>query len=152
MKVQTKNPLISIVLGGLIVLIGILFHFNQKSFTESAKEAKGVVIDIKEKYVSSNNESLHQSSRNSQNNNKEYFPIIKYKTKAGDEVTFTSIRGSRNINSYKIGEEVTVLYDPKQPIRARLKTKAMNYESFIFAGVGVLFIVFGIFKYKKRKE
>jgi Protein of unknown function (DUF3592) len=47
------------------------------------------------------------------------FPVVRYRTGEGREVTFTAAQGARPA-AYHPGEEVTVVYDPRRPDRARI--------------------------------
>jgi hypothetical protein len=69
-------------------------------------------------------------------------PVVRFETQDGRTVEFESATGSNM--APKVGEEVTVLYDPLRPEEAKLSlgsTFRFRSQTFVIVGVLALFVV-----------
>lgn len=98
--------IIFLVVGLGIMAGGGFFYKDAKKFLESSEEAQGVVL-------------RNEYSRSGDSGS--YYPIIKYETGSGQEVTFRGNVGSSPA-SYSPGEKVDVLYKSEKPTNARIKS------------------------------
>lgn len=118
---------------GLIFLLvaGIIAYFRF-DFLKRAIKTEGVMTDFilsKGKYRS-------------------YRPVVKYKTLNGKEQSFTNLVGHRP-NPYKVGDRVTVFYDPVNPSHAIIGTFfSLWLFPFIFGIIGAIFTIVGIIVWK----
>lgn len=147
MKTNFKSPWISIVLGIAAIGFTAFTYFQKDKFLDKAMDAKGIVVDVyaKEPSLSDKNDGEYQT---------EYCPVIAFTTAAGDSVRFKSGTGSYYFDTYKVGKEVDVIYDPENPADASIKTskEANKWQSMMFGGSGLLMIGIGIFGVIKRKR
>ena len=70
------------------------------------------------------------------------FPVVRFETQDGTTVEFESGFGT-NIPP-RVGEEVTVIYDPSRPQEAKVtvgSTLRFRPKMFVVAGVAALFVV-----------
>ncbi|AWK06744.1 DUF3592 domain-containing protein [Flavobacterium crocinum] len=133
----------SIVGAGL--LAGAVYSYSsKKAFLEKAEKAQGTVIEM-----------IARRSDNSTT----YCPVVNFKTKAGQEITFTSSVSS-NPPSYSVDETVEVLYDPAEPKEASINGFAtlwlvpliLGILGTIFFLIGSLAFLFGYLKNKKKQN
>ena len=130
------------VLGAVFLVVGVWTFFSTRSFIATAARADGVVIDLE----------LSRSDDSST-----YYPIVAFRTQDGQEIEYQSNTGT-NPPSFRVGESVTVLYDPQDPYDARIEAfSELWLFSIIFGSVGLVFfgvfagtVVFGM--RRKRKE
>ncbi len=129
---MTQNELY-LVLGvnGLIsftmLVIGIISYIRTKKFLNRAVETRGIVIDKAFKGSSEGGGGM-------------YSPKIKFTDRMGKELEFTE-NWSSNRPDFKIGDEVIVLYDPANPVKARRGGKKWKFffVAWLIGGLGILF-------------
>lgn len=114
---------------GLGMLAGAGYWASRTQvFVDRAGAAPGKVIDL-------------EQSRSS--NSTTYYPVVKFKTKSGQERTFRSSSGS-SPPSYSVGESVGVLYDESEPSDARIRSFfALWGGPVILGGLGSIFFLIG---------
>lgn len=114
--------------GMLIVSFFILA--NTRSFMAGALEAPGKVIDLERSRSSSSSST--------------YRAVVEFTTATGKRIEFTSGVGS-SPPSHRVGEAVTVLYDPAEPQSARIKSFFQLWFGFLLVfGMGVVFAAIGL--------
>jgi len=121
--------LIGVAIFGLVGLLSLYAAWrmaaNTRAFQRTAAHASGVVTSLKE-----------EASRNKDGSTSHaFYPIIKFQTPDGKNVTFTSDTAV-DPHEYPVGEPIKVLYDPANPQQVRL-------DSFDSLGAGP--ITLGIF-------
>lgn len=80
-----------------------------------------------------------------------YAPVFTFRDARGRDYTVTSSTG-QNRAAYERGEEVTVLYDPADPERARIHSfTQMWLLPTIFGSAGVAFLIVGLVMRPKRR-
>lgn len=102
-------PVIFGLVGSVFVVIGLRSGAALRRFRRTAERAPGVVLDL-----------VLQLSGGRQDPSWLYFPIVRYSLADGRVVDFKSPQGSAPAAVRK-GQQVTVLYDPANPINARLE-------------------------------
>lgn len=125
-----KNKLPGLV-GGIFLFIGIcmlisaiIAYVNNVSFIETAEKTNGVVTEL----------ILRKSA---------YYPVIQFRTTTNEVINFNSPVGSLP-PSYRVGEEVTVFYDPANPYSATLNGFWSKWTvSIILSFLGVIFSFLG---------
>jgi len=119
------------VLGGMGLLIwGLSYYASAKTFLANASEAKGTVtgFDRWEGATSSHSDDIR-------------YAIIVFKTADGKEVRFKG-PSQEWASSYKSGDAVEVLYDPKNPDNAKIDSfMGLWFAPAMLCGVG-FFAVF----------
>jgi hypothetical protein len=131
---------------GIGMLVGSFFIFsNTTSFIRRAEQAEGKVIDL-------------ERSRSSSSSSSTYRPVVEFTTATGKRIEFTSSVGS-SPPSHRVGEPVTVLYNPADPQSARIKSFFQLWFGFlivcfmglVFAAIG-LSMIFVRARGRKRSE
>ncbi len=117
----------------LVVGLGMLaaaayWASRVEQFARAARVAHGTVIKL---------ERSHSGSSSS------YYPIVKYQTEGGEEITFRSSFGS-NPPSHRVGEAVIVLYDGSDPHAARIRSFFSLWGGATIVGaIGAVFTLVG---------
>ncbi|GAB3933936.1 DUF3592 domain-containing protein [Larkinella terrae] len=111
--------------GLTLVGIGYFIFRKRRNLTRNGIAAKGIVI------------GLHRMERH------EYplAPSIRYQTTDGREVIFHSSEG-RNPPKYRVGDEVTLYYDPKDFQHVQLAGDYLMV--YVFAGMGAVFLLLSV--------
>lgn len=91
-------------MGAIFLAVGVGVGITTVSFVSDAKRADGVVIDL----------AWHSSGKSGMT----AAPVVRYDVD-GKAYEFTSSMSSKP-PAYKVGEQVTVLYDPAEPSEGRL--------------------------------
>jgi hypothetical protein len=118
--------------GGLATSFGIKSAIDTKSFLATATPAQGTVIDLNKRSSTTKNRTTYT-----------FYPVVKFTTKLGEPTTFESNAGS-NPPSFTKGQQVEVLYDPKNPKSAMINTWFDIWGfSAILTGVGSTFVLSG---------
>jgi hypothetical protein len=120
---------------GLGMLGGSFFIFSSTSrFIAGATEAEGKVIAL----------DRSQSSSSSGSSSTTYRPVVQFTSGTGKRIEVTSNVGS-NPPSHRVGETVTVLYDPGDPYSARIKSFFQLWLGLLIVFfVGLVFAAFGL--------
>jgi hypothetical protein len=115
--------------GGAIALgAGVLLGVRTVKFERRAIRASGVVIDNVANMDGSQNQVC-------------YYPKIRFRTNEGLDVTFISSSGN-NDSGFRVGEAVTVLYDPQRPTRAVIDSFWSRWGlSVILIGLGLVALI-----------
>jgi hypothetical protein len=120
---------------GVGVFAGGIYTIQQtRRFLQTAVETPGVVT-----------ENLWRESRSSARSiSWSFYPRIRFRTSDGQEIVFVSDTGS-SPPSYRVNQPVTVLYDPRQPDHASIKSfMELWMLSAILCGLGTIFTSLGI--------
>jgi hypothetical protein len=117
------------VLGLAILAFGVYFIFDTISFVNrSATTAEGTVVEVERKFLREGTIIV---------------PTVTFVTEEGRSIVFTSNTGRGGWKD-RIGESVTVRYDPADPTNAKIDSFYQLWGlSAIFFGIGGMFIVFG---------
>ena len=140
MKSKKNAKLVKLVFFGfgfIWIAFGAFFFIDAKFFSSKGYEATGTVVDLKKV------RRLSTSSSGSTSHVTTYYPVVRYQTKEGKNVTFTSLSGSYPA-PYKRGDRVTILYDPENLKRARIKSfSSMWLAPILGFGIGGILFVTG---------
>jgi hypothetical protein len=119
---------------GVGMLLGSFFIYNNTSnFIAGASEAKGKVIAL----------DRSRSNSGSGSSSTTYRPVVEFTSGTGKRIEFTSNVGS-SPPSYRVGEPVTVLYNPADPSSARIKSFVQLWFGFLIVFLlGLVFAVVG---------
>lgn len=120
--------LIFAVVGGAIAVTGIRSARASRAFEQVAKRAEGELVDVRYETVGSPGDSSRRS-----------IPVVRFTLPDGRTVQTEARMGTSSGFNLK-GSEVTVLYDPADPRRARI-------EGFMTGGgplVGGCMVAFGL--------
>jgi hypothetical protein len=110
--------------------VGIIFAVLTEAFVRSAIETNGKIVDL---FPAFNQEDRTTS----------YAPIFSFITTDGRTYTITS-NTSSNPPEFSPGQNVAVLYDPRNPSHARLKSTVQLWlVSLICAPLGAFYAVLG---------
>ena len=114
---------------GLAMLAGAAYWASRvEQFARAASRAPGTVVKI---------ERSHSGSSSS------YYPVVRFRTAAGQDITFRSSFGS-NPPSHAVGEEVEVLYRESDPGEARIKSFfGLWGGATIIGSIGAVFALVG---------
>jgi hypothetical protein len=123
--------------GFIWIAFGAFFFIDAKFFSSKAYKGTGTVVELKKV------RRLSTSSSGSPSHVTTYYPVVRYQTKNGKNVTFTSSSGSYPA-PYKRGDRVTILYDPENPRKARIKSfSSMWLAPILGFGIGGILFVTG---------
>ena len=121
--------------GFIWIAFGAFFFINTKFFSSKSYRAAGTVVELKEVQRSSTSTSKSSSIS--------FYPVVRYETEGGKHVSFTSSSGSYP-SPYKRGDRVTVLYDPKNPQKARIMSfRSMWLAPVLCFGIGGIMLLTG---------
>jgi len=99
------------VISVVILIVGLFFVSQTLIFLNSCLETNGVVVDIHWRTSTSGGQTKLNAH-----------PVIQFVDKrTGNTYNFTGVNGS-NPPAYSIGQEVEILYDPKNPTQATVKS------------------------------
>ena len=133
MKSKKTAKLVKLVFFGfgfIWIAFGAFFFIDAKFFSSKAYKATGTVVELKKV------RRLSTSSSGSTSHVTTYYPVVRYQTKNGKNVTFTSSSGSYP-SPYKRGDRVTLLYDPENPQKARIESfSSMWLAPILGFGIG----------------
>jgi Protein of unknown function (DUF3592) len=148
------NPILFIVpalfggVGLLLLLIGLLVFLRKRAFLSKAATVPGTVVALLTQ--AQRDLSLDPELRNVGLNPTQYdvevsfFPLVRFQTKQGQTVEFRSSVGSTS-PAYFVGQQVTILYDPANPIKASISSfGSLWLSSLLLFGVGSLFTAIGV--------
>ena len=122
----------------LAIGIGLLFasykiNAHEASFRTTAVKATGQVVDL-----------IAKSSSGSGKSSTTYAPKIQFADAMGHSVTFVSSVSS-NPPSYKPGDSVPILYQPKTPENAQVDSWFSRWGGVVIAGgIGAVFSLVGV--------
>lgn len=131
------------VVGLLAIALGVYLGMERADFLETALNADGTVIKLHERrsddsYV--------------------YYPVVEFKLPGSDDVLSFEHDSGSNPPSYRVGEQVQVLYNPRNPRNAIIDAGLFNWFGPGIASVlGLIFVAVGIssikqwIKHKKLK-
>lgn len=129
MKTSTKTNIIRVVFAFVsIVSLALAIYLGQQQYTlqREGLTTTGTVIRIIETYDSEHGTMYH--------------PEIRFKTHKGGSITFESSVSSSH-SSYRVGDEVPVIYHPDRPQDAHINTLFQRFFAF---GMALIFaLVFG---------
>jgi len=144
--------IVGIILAGIgVVLIGLggFIFAREQYFVRSAEQAVAVVTD---------NESVNYTGNVNEMGIQHYYcSVFEFQTTDGQTISFKETEGKLNstgcgdLNSapdYKVGEEVLVYYDPRDPVNSvQIPKLVKKYYSWAlaFALVGLLVASLGAF-------
>lgn len=120
-------------IAALMLLIAGISSFSAISKMSREASAPGVVVEILEKqYVDDETDVISTY----------YYPVVEFTARDGKSRSVQMSEGS-NVPSHEVGEEVTVLYEPEHPLKARIKSAESTALMFILPGItGILGIGF----------
>ena len=118
---------------GLVLFAGAGFAaFYQQRKYANRKTVEGEVIAMESEIYNPGSPGI-------------YCPVVRFHTPDGAEYEFQSEHGSRP-SMYKVGQKVTVLYDPADPQRAAIRSQVGRWLVPIVMGfLGLGFLCGGCF-------
>ena len=125
--------------GFLLGAIAFFFLIRTRTFLSTAQEVQGTIT---------------QMVYHSDSDGGGYAPVFTFRTITGQEISASENLYS-NPPQFKVGQIVTVLYDPENPNRARIK-KGFNlyfvpgllgFLGLVFGCIGVIFLGIQIYKF-----
>jgi uncharacterized protein DUF3592 len=130
------------IISGVFSTIGVgmlagsfLIFANTRSFISRAAEAPGKVIEL---------ERSRSSSSGSYSSSSTYRPVVEFNSATGKRIEFTSSVGT-NPPSHRVGDPVTVLYNPADPQSARIKSFFSLWFGFLIVfALGLVFAAIGL--------
>jgi len=116
-------------LGVIFIFIGLLTAGSARRFLATALSAEGRIVDYTEDRDLDDEQTM-------------YTPVIEFTTAGGQVQRFSA--GVSSSSKPRVGRQVTVLYDPTRPERARLRSWAALWMlPAIFIGLGAVLAVLG---------
>ena len=130
-----------------LIGLGLMFFSfkamsSTRAFVAGAEKSEGTVVRLFRSTASGSSAGA-------------YRPVVKFTTASGQTIIFTSSFGS-DPPKYSEGQRVEVAYLPSSPQRAKINDSSLWFGEMVFAGFGVLFMLFGglpiVFDIRKRKR
>ncbi|HVZ40110.1 MAG TPA: DUF3592 domain-containing protein [Candidatus Kapabacteria bacterium] len=116
-------------LGGLLVLLGAFVFLRTRRPEGRTQRSSGVVIDQEEE---------------EDDGSTVYSPIVKFTAHDGTETTFTDAFASYPA-LYKVGEQVDVMYDPRNVRNARIASGLRRHlPAIILVVLGAALLIVGL--------
>ncbi len=100
-----------LVIAGVLLAVAVWLGLRTRAFVASAWNADGTVVAVER----------GEGSKRRNRSVPHYYPTVRFSTITGEEVAFVSEVGS-NPAAHKVGDRVTVLYDPHHPEDARIRS------------------------------
>lgn len=123
-------PLLFFVVGSLLVYFGIRQRLALRRFQRRATWTTGTVTEVRSRWVSSrDSDGMFM-----------YFPVVRFTRPDRHEVETEVFSGSSPAPAHR-GDTVTVLYDPRRPVRARID----NFWADGTLVIAVLVVIGGLF-------
>lgn len=120
--------------GALFVAIGVHSLRARRSFQRRADRALGQVTELR----------WHDIARGPGRVSTVAFPVLRFQTPDGRTLEVESLSG-RNPAPARVGQQVTVLYDPHDPTQAALDGDAVSSVLFVgFIILGAFFMLSGL--------
>lgn len=123
-------PLGIALVGAFFFVTGIVLTRRERAFQRVAVDAQGVVTGFERRRITRRRFGTVSRAYHD-------FPVVRYTTREGREVQFTSPIGT-SPRIHREGQTVPVLYDPSNPTDARLASGLMRY------GLSLFFLLFGL--------
>ena len=122
-----------------LLIVSVNSYQSTRAFVGDASTAEGTVVE----FVESRSESSSSRSGPTAFVSVTYRPIVKFTTKGGESIEFTS-RSGTNPPSYSKGEKVGVLYSETQPQKAEIHGFMELWGGALFSGIlGAVFFLIG---------
>jgi hypothetical protein len=119
---------VMILMGLVFMAVGIFFGRDSIELRNNGRQATGEVVDI-------------DTSRGSKGGTT-YAPVVRFTPVEGDPITF--VGKVHSSSRPRIGEQVRVLYDPRDPGGAQIDSfEQMWLFPMVFGGVGFLVLAIG---------
>jgi|GEM_PF-1250276 len=129
---MTEYQTFGFLLAGIIFIL--IAHVKLRDFSKYQKKGirtKGIVEDLIKEY-------------GKRETNYFYYPVIYYQTNEGREIQKKYHLGT-NPASYKIKQEVEVIYLPENTSEYIINDARSRYIYYAFAGLGVIVFLIGLF-------
>jgi hypothetical protein len=131
--------LIFIIVGMVVMIIGVVLFIKEKNFLKNCSSTIGTVIGISKRI-----------SRSSNGRRTYYHPIIQFQTFNSTEELKSSV--GTNPCSYKVGDQVEILYAADNPKKAQLNKFIYKWcASLVLGIIGFVFIAFACTFFLLRK-
>ena len=131
--------IVFIIVGLIFAGIGFYFIFDTKNFREIAEQTQGKVVGYES----------HESRSSKGGTTTMYNAVVEFNHR-GDTYRFKGSIGSSNM-PYEVGEMVPVLFMADDPHNARIRTNLRYVLGGIFAGLGTIATVVGLFTFQTDK-
>lgn len=136
MKNSGKGTIITLILGLPFFIFGLKELYQVSKFVARGEKTNGVIVAMKK----------HQGVGG------KYFPLVRFQTKDGKTIDFTPGNGS-NPPMYKLFDRVPVIYDSAYPEAAAINSFIEIWLGpIIYAGLGMLLLIFSGFQWVKLKS
>ena len=132
---QMLTKILILVTGIIFVVVGVYVYTNGEKLKKNCKEeATAVVVEIQSRIDSS-----------SDNDTWEYYPILEYKV--GDKTYQVEGPASHNENKYKVGQEVSILYNANNKKEYLIQGEKSHHKllSIVFVAAGIITFILGIY-------
>lgn len=128
----------AITLGALFTIINIIFLVRQIVNFKGAKKTIGIITNVESR--PGMRKMDYHSTRNTL-----YKPTVRFQTDDGRIIDYTP-QISASWNNYQVGDNVPVIYNPKQPEKAAIGTTAIRWLPYLVIGfIGGMFMMVGAF-------
>lgn len=127
-----------ILLAGLVIAaLGVIIVRQNRRLTRTGQRVTGTVVDLR----------WHSHATQNGGGYTTYHAVLAFRTRDGREVEAVTRNGGRKIIAHP-GEQVPVVYDPRQPTRAEIDTRAGRAAWWppLVAVAGLALTVYGVYR------
>ena len=132
--------LLLLILGGLVFTVSGGYGVRQdRRLTRTGQQVPGTVVGLRWNY-SINRDAPASGSR-------VCYPVLAFRTLDGHDVQTASRVGSSKVIA-QTGDQVTVLYDPRNPARAEINTSAgrATWLPYLITVAGLAVLGYGVYR------
>ena len=115
------EAMLGMVAVGILAAIGVGLYFRHNmNHVPNAVESTGEVMEIETREVPGTNPLGQLMGGEDKKGDIYYHPIIRFRVDGQKLVRFRNRKGYKDIDAYKVGDQVKVVYNKNNPLVARL--------------------------------
>ncbi len=115
-------------IGVALLVIGTIQGRERYPIFRDTVPARGTIVELREERSSPSSVTV-------------YVPVVEFSTRSNARMRFRSEPGSEGVPGYEVGAEVEVLYDPRDPLHARIGSVMQLWAGPLAAGCTGLTII-----------
>ena len=131
--------IVFIVIGIILIAIAIFQYKSVRQLLQIGVTTTAKIIAIKESISTSTDMDGFTTTT------KMYSPEFEFTDTKGNKIRHVSNISTQNKNTWEVGQEIEVVYDPKNPEKVKIKKASQLYlVPGVIAFIGIIFLFIGI--------